>query len=136
MVVLPDYWTQEIQGLIDEGRTTDAYDRALEYLQNGFHSVEFSKLVAEMWKSTPTKWLKPDMGRPVKNVPSNWHQIGQLYYALQIGSDEKKPLTAKEALAEILKEFGIEDRTFQKCRAYYNKAMKADEDLKNELRGE
>ena len=57
----------------------EAYDRALSLLKGGIHTESLSLLVAKMWKSTPTEWLKAPMGRPIKKVPSYWYAIGTMH---------------------------------------------------------
>ena len=87
----------KICSALDEGRRPEAKKLAIEYGRNGYHSEEFSKVLAELLVlSEPQPGME---GRPQNKFPSYWYEIGIRIEELRSGLSYEE---AEKALIEEL----------------------------------
>jgi hypothetical protein len=63
----------DIRCALDEGRIPDAKRIAIEHLEAGYHSPEFSKIVAEIYKKKRSAQ---------KKYKEHWTEIGEAFWEL------------------------------------------------------
>jgi hypothetical protein len=104
MVKLLDFCTVafNIRRALDEQRRTDAKALAIEYGQKGYHSEEFSKVMAELLETSESQ---PGMvGQPQLKFPRYWLEIESRWWRLKASGVDVE--AAAERLAKLAKRIG------------------------------
>lgn len=127
---LPCLVASEIRAALDEGRRKHALKIAIEHGNRGYHSEEFSKVVAELLAlSEPQPGME---GRPQNKYPSYWYEIGTRMEELMADQCDPDgiiivPKLSYEKAIERLEGEEIAEKTFTrntiaKAYSFYKKA--------------